>query len=417
MDREFYQKRREALFGRLAGEKAVVILSSGYSITKSADENYDFQVNTNFFYLTGVEQEQTCLLLQKDGNTFRTLLFIDEYDEMYAKWIGHRLTPEEATEITGLDVSEIRYKSEFEKTLAILAEDRERVFYLDLEKRENVNYNSFGLSLAERLDTEYKITPVDAYPLLVSLRSSKDKGEVVALQKAIEATGEGIEAMMTHARPGDFEYQLEAWFDYTVKANGNHRYSFKTIAAAGANATTLHYSANNTVMQDGDLILFDLGVKQEGYCADISRTFPVNGRFTPLQRKIYEIVLMANKKIAEVAKAGMTIGELQKITVDLMAEACVSAGLLETKDEIQRVYFHSVSHSIGLDTHDPLNHKEPLPEGAVISDEPGLYFPEHGIGVRIEDDLLLTADGAVNLSAGIPKEVDEIEALMAGHKA
>ena len=166
-------------------------------------------------------------------------------------------------------------------------------------------------------------------------------------------------------------------------------------------------------MQDGDLVLFDLGAKAGGYSADISRTFPVNGKFSPLQRTVYEIVLAANKKICKVAKAGMTMGELQAITVDVLADGCLKAGLIQTREEIKRVYFHGVSHSLGLDTHDPMPRGIPLPVGAVITNEPGLYFPEHNIGVRIEDDLYLLKNKAINLSADIIKEVDEIEAFMA----
>ena len=209
------------------------------------------------------------------------------------------------------------------------------------------------------------------------------------------------------------EYELEAHFDYVLKSEGQHDFAFTTIAASGGNATTLHYSSNDSVMQDGDLVLFDLGAKAGGYSADISRTFPVNGKFSPLQRTIYEIVLAANKKICKVAKAGMTTGELQAITVDVLADGCLKAGLIQTREEIKRVYFHGVSHSLGLDTHDPMPRGIPLPVGAVITNEPGLYFPEHNIGVRIEDDLYLLKNKAINLSADIIKEVDEIEAFMA----
>lgn len=415
MNPEFFQKRRAALSALLPEKDAVLLLSSGCSLPKSADESFDFQVNTNFFYLTGIRQEKTVLALIKEKGEVRTALFIDEYDENYAKWIGHRLTKEEAGALCGLSLSSIFWKGEMEDMLSRLAVSRPS-FYLDLEPN-NAGLTTFGMARASLLKEKFGIEAKDAYPLIVRLRMAKDESEIEALKAAIEVTGKGIEAMMAHARPGLYEYELEAWFDYTVKALGHPRFSFKTIAAAGANATTLHYSENNTKTKDGDLILFDLGVKHGEYCADISRTFPVNGTFSPLQKVIYEIVLAANKKIIETARAGMTIGELQKITVDVLAEGCLAAGLIKEPDEIRRVYFHSISHSIGLDTHDPFPRNAPLPEGAVISDEPGLYFPEHGIGVRIEDDLLITKEGAVNLSAGIMKEVSEIEAFMGRQKS
>ena len=174
----------------------------------------------------------------------------------------------------------------------------------------------------------------------------------------------------------------------------------------------MYFSTNDSVICDGDLILFDLGCKHNGYCSDISRTFPVNGKFSPLQKMIYEIVLKANKKICRVARAGMTLKELQEICIEELANGCLKAKLISTKEEIKKYYFHGVSHSIGLDTHDPISRSQPLPINAVISNEPGLYFPEYNIGVRIEDDLLLKTDKAINLSKDIIKEVEDIENFM-----
>ncbi len=416
MNKAFYKGNRKALFSLLAlredaDESFLAILSSGYSISRSADENYPFQVNTNFYYLTGIAQEKVHLVLLKKGDEVRELLYIDEFDEMYAKWVGHRLTKKEASSVSGVAVSSIRYSKDFDADMDALAEEY-RVVYLDLEKNGNYNYNSFGLTW-EKHFAEAGYPVKDLYNEVVTLRSAKQKCEIEALSAAVSVTGRGIEELMRRAHPDMYEYELEAWFDFALKTEGQHEHSFTTIAASGVNATTLHYSSNNTVMKDGDLVLFDLGAKHEGYCADITRTFPVNGKFTPLQRTIYEIVLAANKKVAKVARAGMTLAELQAVCVKVLTDGCLKAGLIKTPEEIKRVYFHGVSHSIGLDTHDPITRGKPLPVGAVISDEPGLYFPEHGIGVRIEDDLYLLKTKAINLSADIIKEVDEIEAFMA----
>lgn len=414
MNKAFYIENRKALASLLKDScegSYMAVFSSGYGISRSADENYPFQVNTNFYYLTGITQEKVHLvLLSKDGAE-RELLYIDEYDEQYAKWIGHRLTKEEASELSGVAVENIRYRKDFDADMDSLAKEYGTV-YLDLEKNGNYNFNSFGLTW-EKHFAEMGITVKNAYESVITLRSAKKPCEIEALSHAVAVTKKGIEELMRRAKPGLYEYELEAWFDYILKTEGQHEHSFTTIAAAGVNATTLHYSANNTKICDGDLILFDLGAKHEGYSADITRTFPVNGKFTPLQKTVYEIVLSANKEICRVAKAGMTLGELQAICVKVLTEGCLAAGLIKTEEEIKRVYFHGVSHSIGLDTHDPITRGKPLPVGAVISNEPGLYFPEHGIGIRIEDDLYLLEDGAVNLSADIIKEVDEIEAFMA----
>ncbi len=409
MDKKFYRENRAKLLEMLP-DGCMAVLSSGYTINRSADEDYDFTVNNNFFYLTGIRQAEVHLVMIKDG-TPRIYLYIDEYDEKYAKWIGHRITVEEAADISG--VENIRYKGEFDEDIKDYTKRYHKV-YLDLEKGKNINYNSFGLSLAEKL-TNNEIC--DLYPLVVEMRSAKAKCEIELMEQAIDATKKGVEELMANSKAGMTEYQLEAYFDFSIKQNGNLEHAFKTIAASGNNATTLHYSANNSMMNNGDLILFDLGAKVGGYCADISRTFPVNGKFTPLQRTIYDIVLTANKKIASVARAGMTVGELQEICVRTLTKGCMDAGLIKTPEELKKYYFHGVSHSIGLDTHDPHDRNEPLPVGAVISDEPGLYFPQYGIGVRIEDDLYLLKTKAVNLSANIIKEIDDIEDFMAKNNA
>ena len=410
MEKNFYVGNRKGLFDIM--EDGVAVLSSGYRVNKSADENYDFQVNTNFYYLTGITQPQTQLVIIKNGNSYSERLYIDAYDEMYEKWCGHKLTKSEAAEICGVKEDDIYYNDEFEAYLHDVISSSPCV-YFDLEKRDEPSYVTFGLKYAEKFcDKNVR----DVYPLVISLRVIKQPCEIEAFKSAIEVTRQGIERLMRKAKGGMYEYQLEAEFDYVAKTSGNKKYSFKTIAAAGENATTLHYTTNDSVIGDGDLILFDLGTREQEYCADISRTFPACGKFSPLQKTIYQIVLDANKKIIEVAKAGMTILELQQITIDMLADGCLRAGLIKNRDDIKKYYFHSVSHSIGLDCHDPNGRKKPLPEGAVISDEPGLYFPEHKIGVRIEDDLLICKDRAINLSESIIKEVREIEDYMAFHK-
>lgn len=409
MNKKFFTANRKKLFGLLP-DKCFAVLSSGYLINRSADEDYDFTVNKNFYYLTGIKQDQVHLILLKDGEKTETKLFIDEYDETYAKWIGHKLTKKEASQLSGINQKDVYYKKDYDDTLESLSKRYNNV-YLDLEKGKNINYNSFGLSLASDLKAR-SLNVLDVYPLVIKLRASKSKEEIELLKEAIEVTKKGIYSLFEKAKPGMYEYQLEAFFNFAIKTDGNREFAFKTIAASGKNATTLHYSTNDSVIKDGDLILFDLGAKAGGYSADISRTFPVNGKFTELQKTIYNIVLAANKKIAKVARAGMTRNQLQAICVESLANGCLKAKLIKNKEEIKKYYFHGVSHSIGLDTHDPIDKNEPLPVGAVISDEPGLYFPQYDIGVRIEDDLYLLKSKAINLSEGIIKEIDEIEAFM-----
>ena len=412
MNKNFYRSNREDLLLGLEDEKCMIVVSSGYEVCRSADENYEFQVNNNFYYLTGINQKETHLILLKDNDLIAEILYIDEYDEMYAKWIGHRLSVSEASNISGVYKSNVKFINEFEDDLKELLEEY-KVVYLDLETNRNINHNSFGLTKEKYLKENYQEVEIkDIYEDIVVMRSTKLPCEIRAIKKAINTTKKGIESLMKNARPGMYEYQLEAYFDLAIKQDGNKPFAFKTIAASGINATTLHYSTNDSIIHDGDLILFDLGCKDSHYCSDITRTFPANGKFTPLQKKIYNIVLKANKKICKVAKAGMTLKELQEICIEELANGCLKAKLIKEKDEIKKYYFHGVSHSIGLDTHDPIMRNRPLPINAVISNEPGLYFPEYNIGIRIEDDLLLKDDRAINLSKNIIKDVKAIEKFM-----
>lgn len=412
MNKQFYKLNRMSLINSILDEKCMIVLSSGYEVCKSADENYEFQVNNNFYYLTGITQPNVHLILLKEKDVFIEVLYVDEYSEMYEKWVGHRLTVQEASDISGVFKSNICFIKDYEDDLLSFLEEY-KVVYLDLETNRNVNHNSFGLSLKEKITNENKDVKVnDIYEHIINLRSSKHPCEVKNIKKAIDTTKKGIEALMKNVKPGMYEYQLEAYFDLTIKQDGNKHFAFKTIAAGGVNATTLHYSKNNCVLNDGDLVLFDLGCKHEGYCSDITRSFPVNGKFSTLQKKIYNIVLKANKKICKVAKAGMTLRQLQEICIEELATGCLKAKLISSKDEIKNYYFHGVSHSIGLDTHDPIIKDKPLPVDAIISNEPGLYFKKYNIGVRIEDDLLLKEDKAINLSKNIIKEVADIEKFM-----
>lgn len=412
MNKAFYIKNREDLVRSITETKAIIVLSSGYSINRSADENYEFQVNNNFYYLTGINQTEVHLLIIKDNDSYFEQLYISEYDEMYEKWIGHRLTIKEASKISGIFPENISYLDEFEDDIKLLKDYK--VMYLDLEEKDNINYNSFALTLKEKAKKAFNIKNV--YENIVRLRMVKKPCEIKAFKKAIDITNDGILALMRNAKPNIYEYQLEAFFDYTIKDEGNNPVSFKTIAASGINATTLHYSNNNSLIKDNDLILFDLGCKYNNYCADISRTFPINGKFSELQKKIYSIVLKANKQICKIAKANMTIRQLQEICKDILATECLKASLIKNKEEISKHYFHSVSHSIGLDTHDPFIKDTPLPVNAIISNEPGLYFKEYGIGIRIEDDLLIKENHAINLSKKIIKEIKDIEDYMERNK-
>ena len=386
---------------------SVAILYSGYLINKSADEEYDFQVNLNFYYLTNIDQDNSFLIMgKKDGQYFETLI-IDPFDPNKEAWTGKRLTKEEASEISG--VSEVLDDININDYLDSLGLNR---VYLDLEDQgqDFINYNNFGLTFRDCIEDTYEV--LDIYPAILDLRRIKQKYELNFLKESIKVTNKGLKNVMRKLKDGKYEYQAEEDFANIVKYNGNKRFSFKTIAASGKNSTTLHYGTNMDQMHDGDVILFDLGCKTHEYCSDISRTYPVNGKFTERQKTIYNIVLRTNEHCIEYAKAGMTFKELNEEARRCLFEGLKEIGKIQTPDELTQYYFHGVSHSLGLDCHDPVSDRV-IREGMVITIEPGLYIKDEKIGVRIEDDIVINKNGNIVLSKDIAKHIEDIEKFMA----
>ena len=409
-----FANRRFKLMSSLE-DRSMVVLFSGKQVMRSEDEEYPFDVDRSFYYFTGIDREGMILVLRKvNGNVYQTL-YIPPYDELLAKWVGGRLTFEEAAEISG--IQDVRDVNDFEEDLQSIYY-RERSYgsmtvYADLWRYTVEQAPSEGILFAQKMQNKYpSIIIKDAYGKIAALRTIKDKEEIEEFSKAIAITQKGIEAMMKNIRPNLNEMVLEGIFDFTLMQLHCNKTSFKTIAASGVRATTLHYSDNNQNVKDGELFLCDLGAQHGYYCADISRTFPVNGKFTERQKAIYETVLNAQKLVQAAAKPGVTIRDLNNVVIDYYKEALPQLGLNE---DVREYFFHGVSHQIGLDTHDVTDSTKEgvLEPGMVISNEPGLYIAEEGIGIRIEDDLLITSDGCFNLAQNIIKEVEDIENFMA----
>ena len=413
-----YQSRRASFFS-LMEENSFAVLFAGLAKKCSADENYPFEVNRNFYYLTGLTQEDSILILIKCDGEEREYLLISPFDPVKEKWYGKRYTPAEASALSGVRNVLINnaLESRVESIITGNFSDYPAIkkVYLDLEKEqkiaEDTDIEDYRKSLT-LLCPELMV--LDAYPLIVSQRMVKSENEIAELRVAIEATKVGVTSAMAKIRPGVYEYEVANEFYRVINdCSGYQGWAFPTILATGVNATCLHYATPLSRIAAGDLVLMDLGSRHGLYNADVSRTVPANGVFTDLQRTIYSIVLGANKAVAAFARPGRTIKELQSFTVEYLASECLSKRLIENKEDISKYYFHGVSHHIGLDTHDPgdAEKNKPLVPGNVISDEPGLYFKELGIGVRIEDDLLITEDGCEVLTKDIIKEISEIEAF------
>lgn len=415
--KEIYQARRQHLMEGKHGPSMVFIFS-GCAPMRSADEAHPFCVDRNFYYLTGIDRENMVLVLQKDHNdVYQERIFIQPYDEYLAKWVGGRMKADEVTAVSGIET--VADTNDFTNWMAGNLERYRGMgkmkVYLDLWRYEERQTDTQAHQFAAWLQRRYPAVEIDEiYGDLAAMRAVKEEAELTLMRKAQETTKNAIVAMLRYAKPGMNETEIEGAFDFSLMQQGCREHAFPTICAAGTRATTLHYSSNNCVAEDGQLVLVDLGSAEQHYCADISRTFPVNGKFTDRQKEIYNMVLEAQRIVETTAKPGMTMRELNQLVVRYYDTRLDALGLRKDGKTVSDYYYHGVSHSLGLDTHDVGTIREmTLRPGMVITNEPGFYIEEEGIGIRIEDDLLITEDGTVNLSTAIPKTVEEIEAIMA----
>lgn len=413
-----YNKRRQAVFDRMA-DNSIAVLYSGIEHHVSADE-YDLftaHANRNFFYLTGLRRDKMALVLDKAAAEPKTTLFIEEADPAMERWYGRKVTVDEAKELSGID--NVRFIDELDGALDMIM-TREDVYtaYFDTYRHQKEDLPDYNLVKANEFKTAYPGVSIrNLFPFVAEQRMQKDEDEIALTKEAIKLTDTALKNVLANLKPGMFEYEAQADFEYSIRRNGAEWTAFPTIAGSGMNGTMLHYETNQDMMEDGSLLLMDLGARVRGYNSDITRTYPVNGKYTERQRQVYDIVLEANRTVLKEAKPGMTTVDLNNICKKVLAAGCIRLGLIEKEEEISRYYMHGVSHHLGIDVHDvTVDFNKKLRPGAIISDEPGLYIDEWEIGIRIEDDLLITEDGAVCLSEEIMRDADEIEAYMASQK-
>lgn len=407
-----YSNRRQKVIKSLPNNSAVLIFS-GRAPQKSEDEAYDFSVNRNFYYLTGLDKEEMALLMYNIDGTTKEIMFILPFDEQLARWVGGRLSSEKVREIS--EVNDVREYDQLDGTISYIMNNMRRdnnfKFYFDLWQYNMKQNPSEGSLYAKKLQDTYPAVVIkDIYPVLTHLRLIKDEYEISCIRKAIHTTNMGILQMMRTSKPGINEMTMDGVFDFVLRQSMCKETAFKTIAASGARATILHYSDNDQIMKDGEMFLCDLGATYNYYKADISRTFPVNGKFTERQKELYQIVLNAQRIVEDNARVGIKIKDLNQMVIDYYKTELPKHGL---NKDVSEYYFHSCSHHLGLDTHDVDGGLgATLEAGMVITNEPGLYIEDENIGIRIEDDLLITGTGAEVLSSEIIKEIDEIERTM-----
>ena len=414
MDSAFYTGNRERMAEKL-DDGSVAVFLSGQPQRRAGDQFYPFEVDRNFYYLTGLMQPNLALLTAKKGDIVEHTLILPMLNERMERSNGTCLRPEEAGAISG--IAKVGYDSAEQLLLGYLCSGSGRsynIVYFDTQLSPSLeNPHMHALVGAVRINCPYARVK-NANPIVNALRYIKQPCEIEAIREAIALTDLGLQNALKHLK-GNPEYIVQVEFETPIYRK-NTGLGFDTIVAAGANNTTLHHSPGSKECLEGELVLFDVGAHFKYYSADISRTYPVSGKFSPRQRQIYEIVLQMQYECIAMMKAGVPTKEVEDTARGVAVRELLAAGIISTEEEITKYYYHGCCHPLGLFTHDVRPDTEGgliLESGVVCTLEPGLYFADEGFGVRIEDDILILADGNEVLSKSIIKTVAEIEAYLA----
>ncbi len=427
-----HESRRKAFMEKIAG--GVAIFPSALQAMRTHSTEYRYRQDANFYYLTGFEEPEAVCVIAPDHPEHQYVLFVRPRAPEQEVWTGKRAGVEGAKEHFGAD--EAYPIEEFDEKISEYIGTSERLYY-GFGADEAFNQKIIELLKGYRRQRMREGTGpnvlIDPTDLLAEMRLVKDEVELERIRKAVDISVKAHTAAMQAVRPGMYEYELESLIDSIYRKNGGTGPAFLTIVAKGANATTLHYTTNNCQIDDGDLVLIDAGCEYQCYCGDITRTFPANGKFTDVQRAVYQSVLDVQCAIIESIRPGVSIGDPVQNAVEMLTQAMLKLGLLVgekekliEEQEHRKFYMHSVGHMLGVEVHDVTKTREgeeykTFQPGMVMTVEPGLYIDPHsenvpseylGIGVRIEDNILVTESGCEVLTAAVPKTIDEIEKLM-----
>ncbi|MBN2797193.1 MAG: aminopeptidase P family protein [Clostridia bacterium] len=408
----FFTTNRKNLFDKM-NNGDVAVFFAGKAPQSTADSHYVFRADKNFYYLTGTTREAFILVMTKYEGKEEAVLFIEKPDYDIEKWVGRKLKKEDAQEVSGIE--NIQYLSGFEAYFnRLIYSTKFDAIYFDLARMQFDGETTAAMAFAKKVQDNYPGLQIkNIHKQMCELRMIKSDFEIDEIKKAIELTKNGLEAIMKNLKPGDREYAAQAEFNYSIMKNGADGNAFDTIAASGENAVILHYVENNNVMNDGDLILMDLGAQKNQYASDITRTYPINGKFTDRQRTLYNIVLKAHDEVIKIMKPGIPFSDLNKKCSEVLAEELIKIGLIEDAAGLGKYYYHGVSHFMGLDVHDIGFREVNLEPGMIFTVEPGLYIAEEKIGIRLENDVLITKEGSEVLSKEIIIKPEDIEAFMA----
>ena len=410
--REFYAGNRQKLYNSLE-PGSILILFSGVEIRKTNDEYYPFFAERNFVYLTGIDQKESILLVTKEtSGTVRERLYVLPSDMMAERWTGRRLTVAEAEDISA--VSDIRRTDAFSSDIHTLATcGGYGNLYLDLYRVSSADIDRPAHVFLRKAQTEYPFLAVkNANVLIRRLRTIKQPCEIAALREAEKITGEGILAMMKASRPGMYEYQYKAEFDYVLSQHSPDGPGFPSIISAGANNFCIHYYAYSGQAHDGDMILNDVGAQYERHITDVSRGWPCNGKFTERQKLLYECALTTSNHMFSIIRPGMKMADIDRTIHQYNAQLLKDAGVLDKVENVGKYMWHGGAHHIGYDVHDVVETPEIISPGMAFCVDVGIYHEEWGIGFRLEDNCLVTEAGCENLSAAIPRTIEDIESVM-----
>jgi len=411
MEKSFFTRNRETLYESIP-DGAFLVIWSGGSSHRSADEEFRFCANRSFVYLTGVDYPDCVLFARRVFGKLHETLFIQDPDPEAEKWTGRRITVKEAIETSG--IVDIAMRSTFEKTFHKLANDTYyNEIYLCLEAHTGQERTDQNHLFNRMLQKKYANLYIgNAFPQIASQRMIKSPEELTAIDEAIAVTREGILKMLSVCRGAKTEMDLFAEFMYVIHKHGAVESAYKPIISCGENNFYLHYDTPTGELVDGALCLVDVGAKKDFCTVDISRVFPRNGVFDERQKQIYSIALEVNDEVTAAIKPGMYFNDINEMNRRLTFPRLKAAGLLSGVAELDKYVWHRCSHHIGFDVHDVGSYEVPLAEGMFFSMDMGIYVQEWGIGLRVEDDVLVTANGLKNVSKSIPRTIEEIEAAM-----
>lgn len=417
-----YVKNRAKLAAKMA-KNSVAVLNSNDIMPTNADGTMRFRQNNDLFYLSGIDQEESILLIAPDcpNPSMREVLFLRETNEHIAIWEGHKYTKSEAQEASGIE--NIQWLANFDQVFNTVMALSERIYL-------NTNEHLRAGVVVETRDARFIKTckerfPLHEYerlaPIMHELRGAKETAEIDQLQIACDITEKGFRRILNFVKPGVTEFEIEAEYLHEFVRNRSKGFAYEPIIASGASACVLHYIENNKACQDGDLLLMDVGAEYGNYNADMTRTIPVSGRFSERQKAVYNAVLRVQKQAMNMLRPGVTIQDYHKEVGLIMQSELIGLGLIDMTDvknqdpnwpAYKKYFMHGTSHHLGLDVHDVGTMHGPITPGMVFTVEPGIYIREEGIGIRLENNIVIEKDGYFDLMRNIPIEADEIEEIM-----